>query len=137
MFDMAVGIILGGAFGTLISSLVGDVVMPIIGVVGGGVDFTNSFINLSGGGTVYASLEKAKEAGANTLNHGSFINAIISFLILALVLFMMVKAYNKAKIAMEGSPAEEAPAEPPAQEQLLAEIRDLLGPVDIRGCDLV
>lgn len=125
MFDMAVGIILGGAFGTVIASLVGDVVMPIIGLFGGGADFSNSFMNLSGSGE-YASLVAAKEAGANTLNYGSFITAIISFLILAFVLFMMVKAYNKAKLAMDGPPEEKAPAGPPAQEVLLAEIRDLL-----------
>lgn len=119
MFDMAVGIILGAAFGTVISSLVGDIIMPIIGFFSGGVDFANLFINLSGGD--YGSLDAAKEAGAATINYGLFINSIVSFLIIAWVLFMIIKGMNAAKKA-----EEEAPSEPPVQEVLLGEIRDLL-----------
>jgi len=123
MFDMAVGIILGAAFGTVVKSLVGDVIMPVIGFISGGVDFSNLFFSLSGGD--YASLAAAQKAGAATINYGVFINNIISFMIVAWVLFLMIKAMNAAKRAEE-EVVEEAPEEPPAQEVLLGEIRDLL-----------
>jgi len=122
MFDMAVGIILGAAFGTVIKSLVGDIIMPFIGFFAGGVDFSNLFINLTGG--EFASLEAAKEAGAATINYGLFINNIISFLIVAWVLFLIIKGMNAAKKAEEEAVEEEP--ETPAQEVLLGEIRDLL-----------
>lgn len=105
VMDMAVGIIIGGAFGKIVSSFVGDVLMPPIGRLLGNVDFSNLFINLSGGD--YATLAAAKEAGAATLNYGAFINTVIDFLIIALAIFIMVKAMNRL---MEKKP--EAPAAP-------------------------
>lgn len=127
MVDLAIGFILGGAFGTIVKSLVNDVIMPPIGLLLGGVDFANLFILLKGEGE-FATVEAAAEAGAVTLNYGLFINNCISFLILAIVLFFIVKAINTAKEAMAKAEQEEAakPAEPPAQEVLLGEIRDLL-----------
>ncbi|MBL1419661.1 MAG: large conductance mechanosensitive channel protein MscL [Alphaproteobacteria bacterium] len=127
MVDLAIGFILGGAFGTIVKSLVNDIIMPPIGLLLGGVDFSNLFILLKGEGP-FATVEAAAEAGAVTLNYGLFINNCISFLILAVVLFFIVKAINTAKEAMAKTEQEEAakPAEPPAQEVLLGEIRDLL-----------
>lgn len=120
--DMGVGIVIGAAFTSIVQSFVKDIINPIIGVVTGGVDFSNLFINLSGGD--YASLKAAKDAGAATINYGLFINAIISFAIVAAVLFMVIKAVNRLKKEEEAAPAE--PAAPPRQEVLLEEIRDLL-----------
>ena len=121
MVDMAVGIVMGGAFGTIIKSLVDDVLMPPIGMLMGGVDFSNLFVPLDGND--YASLAVAQEAGAPTLNYGLFINAIIAFLIVAIALFFVIKGINSMKKAEEE--AEEA-AEPPRSETLLEEIRDAL-----------
>jgi large conductance mechanosensitive channel len=95
VMDMAIGIIIGAAFGKIISSLVSDVLMPPIGKLMGGVDFSNLFISLSGGS--HASLEAAKAAGAATINYGVFINTVIDFVIVAFVIFLFVKAMNKAK----------------------------------------
>ena len=105
--DMGVGIVIGAAFTTIVKSFVADIVNPIIGVLTGGVDFSNLFINLGEGD--YASLAAAQEAGAPTINYGLFLNAIISFLIVAWVLFLVVKAINEIK-----RKEEEAPAAPPA-----------------------
>lgn len=121
--DMAVGIIIGGAFGTIVKSLVDDVLMPPIGLVLGGVDFSNFFITLKG--PAAATVEAAKEAGAVTLNWGLFVNSMISFLIVAFALFMVIKAMNEAKQRFEEE-QEEAPAAPPRSEVLLEEIRDAL-----------
>ena len=106
--DMAVGIVIGGAFGTIIKSLVADVIMPPIGLLMGGVDFTDLFMTLKDGATAgpYASLAAAKEAGAVTLNLGVFINTVISFIIVAFAIFMVIKAMNKAKREEEAPPAE-------------------------------
>jgi large conductance mechanosensitive channel len=104
VMDMAVGIIIGAAFGKIISSLVSDVLMPPIGKLMGGVDFSNLFISLSGG--QHASLEAAKAAGAATINYGVFINTVIDFIIVALAIFLLVKAMNKAKRKQEAPPAE-------------------------------
>lgn len=123
VLDMAVGIIIGAAFGTVVKSLVSDVIMPPIGLVLGGVDFSNLFITLGGGGP-YESLADAQEAGAATINYGVFVNEIISFLIVAFAVFMLVRSFNKLKKQEEEKPA--APAEPPKEEVLLTEIRDLL-----------
>jgi large conductance mechanosensitive channel len=126
MLDMAVGIIIGAAFGTIIQSLVNDVLMPPIGLLMGGVDFADLFITLSAGagsGT-YATLAAAQEAGAVTINYGIFINALISFLIIAFSVFMVVRNVNALRKAEEEAPA--APPAPSAEEQLLGEIRDLL-----------
>ena len=120
--DMAVGIIIGAAFGKIVSSLVADIIMPPIGLIMGGVDFTNLFINLSGGD--YASLEAAKEAGAATINYGIFINTVLDFVIVAFAIFMVVKQMNRMKKEEEPAPAE--PPAPPREEVLLEEIRDLL-----------
>ncbi len=120
--DMAVGIIIGGAFGTIVKSLVSDVIMPPIGLLLGGVDFSSLFLVLGEGS--YPSLEEAQAAGAATINYGVFINNVISFLIVAFAVFILVKGLNAAKRKEEEKPA--APPKPPAQEVLLAEIRDLL-----------
>ena len=121
--DMAVGIIIGAAFGTIVKSLVSDVIMPPIGMFMGGVDFTDFFITLSGSG--HDSLAAAKTAGAVTLNYGVFVNTVISFLIVALAVFILVKGINTLKRQQEEEQAK-APPEPPRQEVLLAEIRDAL-----------
>ena len=126
VLDMAVGIIIGGAFGTIVQSLVKDVIMPPIGLALGGADFSELFITLSQGETAgpYATVAAAQEAGAVTLNYGLFFNAVVSFTIVAFAVFMVVRSFNKLKRKEEAAPA--APAAPPAQEVLLAEIRDLL-----------
>jgi large conductance mechanosensitive channel len=120
--DMAVGIIIGGAFGTIVKSLVSDVIMPPIGLLLGGVDFSNLFLVLGEGS--YETLDAAKEAGAASVNYGVFLNNVISFLIVAFAVFILVKGINAAKKKEEEKPA--TPAAPPAQEVLLGEIRDLL-----------
>lgn len=119
VFDMAVGIIIGAAFTTIVNSMVGDLIMPIIGVITSGVDFSDLFIALDGNS--YANLAAAKEAGAPVVMYGVFINAVINFLIVAFVIFMLVKQVNRLKKA-----EATAPAEPPADVKLLTEIRDLL-----------
>jgi large conductance mechanosensitive channel len=124
--DMAVGLIIGGAFGTIVTSLVNDVLMPPIGLLLGGVDFANLFVVLKEGtkaAAPYASVAQAKEAGAVTLNIGVFLNTIISFLIVAFAVFMVVRGVNAAR---RQPPPDPAPAAPTPTEQLLAEIRDLL-----------
>ncbi len=126
--DMAVGIMIGGAFGTVVRSLVNDILMPPIGWIAGDMDFQDLFVVLSEGEEVpgpYASLAAAQEAGAVTLNYGLFITSIISFLILAWAIFLLVRAMNKLRRETPPAP-EPPPAEPPPQEILLAEIRDLL-----------
>ena len=123
LVDMATGIIIGAAFGTVVSSLVDDILMPPIGMLMGGVDFSNLFAVIQEGATPapYSTVEAAANAGAVTINYGMFINNIISFIVVAFAIFMVIKSVNKAKRA-----EEEAPSEPPANEVLLAEIRDLL-----------
>lgn len=111
MVDLAVGIVVGGAFGQVVNSLVNDVIMPPIGLLLGKVDFTNLYINLTGG--AYPSLAAAKEAGAATLNYGLFINTIINFLIVALAIFFVVKAINTARKAAE----KPAPAAEPTTKE--------------------
>ena len=120
--DMAVGIIIGAAFGKIVSSFVNDVVMPPIGMLLGNVDFSNLFINLSG--AEYASLAMAEEAGAAVIKYGFFINTVLDFVIVAFVIFMVIKGMNKMKKEEEAKPA--APPEPSAEEKLLTEIRDAL-----------
>jgi len=120
--DMGVGIVIGAAFTSIVNSFVTDIINPIIGVITGGIDFSNLFINLGAG--EYASLAAAKDAGAPTINYGLFINAIVTFLIVAWVLFMVIKGVNQLKRAEEAAPAE--PPAPPKSEVLLEEIRDLL-----------
>ena len=126
MLDMAVGIVIGAAFATIITSLVNDIVMPPIGMALGGVDFAEFYTILQAGDPAgpYATLAAAKEAGAVTMNWGIFINALISFVIVAFALFMVIRSFNKMKAEEEAAP--EAPPEPSAEEKLLAEIRDLM-----------
>lgn len=120
--DMAVGIIIGAAFGKIVSSLVKDVIMPPIGKLMGGVDFSNLFVNL--GDVAYESLAAAQEAGAPTINYGVFLNTVLDFLIVAFAIFMVIKGMNNMK-----KKEEEKPAEPPKKSDevlLLEEIRDAL-----------
>jgi len=120
--DMAVGIIIGGAFGGIVNSLVQDVILPPIGKLMKGVDFSNLFVVLGEG--QFDSLAAAKAAGVATLNYGLFINALINFIIVAIAVFMLVKAVNAAKKKEAAKPA--APPAPSAEEKLLGEIRDIL-----------
>ncbi|MBU2533281.1 MAG: large conductance mechanosensitive channel protein MscL [Alphaproteobacteria bacterium] len=125
MIDLAVGIVIGAAFGAIVSSLVDDIFMPIIGLIVGGVDFSNLFIVLSNPDNVpVPSLSVAQEAGVATLNVGLFINAVVKFTIIAFALFLVVKAMNSLKRKEEAKPPE--PATAPADIVLLTEIRDLL-----------
>ena len=107
VMDMAVGVIIGGAFGTIITSLVNDVLMPLISLATGGINFNDWFVSLNGGS--YKTLEEAKEAGASTLNYGAFISAVFNFLIIALCIFAVVKAFNAAGRKMKKAEEEAAP----------------------------
>jgi large conductance mechanosensitive channel len=120
--DMAVGIIIGGAFGKIVTSFVGDVVMPPIGMLLGKVDFSNLFLSLSG--TDYPTVAAAQAAGAPIVKYGTFINTVIDFVIVAFVIFMLVRAMNRMKKQEAAQPAP--PPEPTAEQKLLGEIRDLL-----------
>jgi large conductance mechanosensitive channel len=122
VLDMAVGIIIGAAFTTIVQSAVNDIIMPPIGLLTGGVDFSSLFINLSGNDV--ASVAEAKKAGIPVIGYGLFINAVISFVIVAFVLFLLIRGMNKLVAKEEAAPA--APPPPPKQEVLLEEIRDLL-----------
>lgn len=119
VIDMAVGIVVGAAFTTIVTSLVGDIINPVIGMLIGGIDFSNYYFDLSMG--EYGSLEEAKKAGAPLIMYGLFINAVIKFLIVAFVIFMLVKQINKLKKAEAA-----APAVTPEDVLLLREIRDAL-----------
>ncbi|AQS40844.1 MAG: Large-conductance mechanosensitive channel [Candidatus Tokpelaia hoelldobleri] len=120
MVDLAIGVIIGGAFGGLVNSIVNDLLMPVIGFITGGIDFSNKFIQFSG--DPKSTLTAAREAGA-TLAYGNFITLLINFLIIAWVLFLVVKALNSLKRKQEKAPD---PKIIPRDEQLLTEIRDLL-----------
>ena len=122
VMDMAVGVIIGGAFGKIVTSLVNDMLMPIISLCTGGIDFVNLFVNLSDD-VKYKTLAEAQEAGASVFAYGQFIQNIFDFIIIAFCIFLMIKAMNKMKKKEE--PAPEAP-KGPTQEELLTEIRDLL-----------
>ena len=124
--DLAVGIIIGAAFTAIVNSLVADLINPIIGLITGGIDFSNLFINLSS--VEYTSLKAARDAGAPVFAYGSFITAIINFMIIAWVVFLLVKAVNKLKDATAKKEAAEAAAAPAAPSELdvLLEIRDAL-----------
>ena len=121
--DMAVGIIIGAAFGKIISSLVKDVIMPPIGMMMGSVDFSQLYINLSD--KAYETLALAQEAGAPTINYGIFMNHVLDFLIVAFAIFMVIRGMNKLKKKEEEKPAE--PPKPSEEVKLLTEIRDALG----------
>jgi large conductance mechanosensitive channel len=124
--DMAVGIIIGAAFGTIVQSLVNDVIMPPIGLALGNVDFSNLFVILKQGTPAgpYAALTDAADAGAVTINYGAFINTVISFLIIAIAVYILVRGINSMKRKEEAAP--EAPPEPSNEEKILTEIRDIL-----------
>jgi large conductance mechanosensitive channel len=123
VMDMAVGVIIGGAFGKIISSLVDDIIMPLIGTVTGGIDFTNKYIALSDKIVDGMSLEKAKEVGA-VFAYGQFLQNIVDFIIVALCIFVMLKAINK--LARKKKEEEAAAPAGPTTEELLTDIRDLL-----------
>jgi large conductance mechanosensitive channel len=121
--DLAVGIILGAAFTTIVNSLVNDLIMPPLGLAIGGIDFSNFFVTLKGGS--YPTLEAAKAAGAVTVNYGLFINAVIRFVIVAFAIFLLVKQINRLRW-QDAKEAPTASSMPAREEVLLAEIRDLL-----------
>jgi len=121
--DMAVGIIIGAAFGRIVSSFVNDVIMPPLGLLIGNVDFSNLFVNLSG--EAYATIAAAEEAGAPILKYGVFIQTVLDFVIVAFAIFMAVKAMNRLKRQEEAAPPPRPP-EPSAEVKLLTEIRDAL-----------
>ena len=125
-FDLAVGVIIGGAFGALAGSFVSDLMMPPLGLLMGGADFSNLFITLKAGATPgpYASLEAAKTAGAVTLNVGVFLNTVVNLVIVGFVLFLLVKAVNAARRTEPAAPP--APVPTPEDIVLLREIRDAL-----------
>jgi len=122
VIDLAVGVVVGAAFTAIVNSLVTDILMPPLGLLLGGIDFSNFFVTLKGTGG-YPSLDAAKAAGAVTLNYGQFINAVIRFLIVAFAIFVLVKQVNRIYRKPAAPPP---PAEPPRQEVLLTEIRDIL-----------
>ena len=120
--DMAVGVVIGSAFGAIVTSVVNDIIMPLISLITGGLDFSNWFVALDG--NKYATLEEATTAGAATLNYGNLISVILNFLIVALCIFLVIKDMNKFK-KKEEEKKEEAPKKPD-DVVLLEEIRDLL-----------
>jgi large conductance mechanosensitive channel len=120
--DLAVGVIIGAAFGKIVSSLVNDIIMPPIGLLMKGKNFSDMFYVMDG--RTYESLVKAKEAGAPVLTYGNFIQALLDFLIIAFAIFIMIKMINRFRKNEKNNP--EAPAAPTAEEKLLTEIRDLL-----------
>ena len=124
--DMAVGIVIGAAFSTIVKSLVDDVIMPFVGWITGGVDFSNKFFVIESPveGAIYSTLDAAKEAGAVSINYGLFINSVVTFMIVAFSLFMVIKGMNAAKAAEEEAP--KTPSEPSDEVKLLTEIRDAL-----------
>ena len=122
VLDLAIGVIIGAAFGKIVTSLTDDIIMPVIGLALGKVDFANLFIAMNG--QHYAAIAEAKKAGVGTINYGLFLNALINFLLIAFIIFMIVKAANKLKKA----PVEVVAVAPPptTDQQLLMEIRDSL-----------
>ena len=127
VMDMAVGIIIGAAFTAIVTSLVGDLINPIIGLFTGGIDFTNNYAVLAGDVAEGASLEAARETGASVFAYGAFIMAIINFLIIAWVVFLLVKMVNRVKdAAAKEAPAEEEAPAGPSELDILMEIRDAL-----------
>ena len=127
VMDMAVGIIIGAAFTAIVTSLVDDLINPFVGLFTGGVDFANKYWVLSGEAAPGASLAAARDSGAAVFAYGSFLMAVLNFLIVAWVVFLLVKAVNRAKdAAVPKAAEEEEAAEGPSQEELLAQIRDLL-----------
>jgi large conductance mechanosensitive channel len=125
VIDLAIGVIIGAAFGAIVSSVVDDVFMPIIGLILNGIDFSNLFVPLfPPEGATYPTVAAAKEAGVATLNYGLFINAVVKFTIIAFVLFLVVKGINRLRRKEAEKPA--APPAPTTEEKLLTEIRDAI-----------
>jgi len=124
VMDLAVGVIIGGAFGLIVNSLVGDIIMPIVGAIFGGFDFSNYFLALSSNVTA-TSLEEARKQGA-VFAYGSFLTVVINFLILAWIIFLMVKGVNTMRKKLEREQPAAPAAPPPADVALLTEIRDIL-----------
>lgn len=122
VIDLAVGVVVGAAFGAIVASLVKDIIMPPIGVLMGGIDFSNFFVVLKGHAPAGATLKAAQDAGAVTINYGQFINTIINFVIIAFVLFLIVRQINRFSAPKEQTPAPVTPED----VVLLREIRDLL-----------
>jgi len=121
VLSLATAVVIGGAFGKIVGSAVDDVIMPIVGLITGGIDFTQKFVALNG--ESYANLDAAKAAGAAVITYGNLVQAIINFVIISLIIFVVLRAAEKAKKKEEAAPA--APAGP-SQEELLTQIRDLL-----------
>lgn len=126
VLDLAVAVVIGGAFGAIVKSLVADIIMPFVGMLTGGGKFSENFILLKAvkEGEVYETVAQAKEAGANILTYGVFVQSIIDFLIIAFSIFMMIRLIEKTKKKEEEKPA--APPEPSSTDKLLMEIRDSL-----------
>ena len=136
VMDLAVGLIMGAAFTSIVKSLVDDVIMPPIGWIMGGVDFSDLFITLSDvpDGVTVNSLAQAKELGLATMNIGVFINAIINFIIVALAVFFLIRAVNRLQAAPpEEAPAEAAPPEPSTEEKLLEAIHSLTAAIEAQN----
>ena len=123
VMDMAVGVVIGGAFSAIVTSIVNDIIMPLVSLLTGGLDFSNWFVALDG--VKYETLEAAQTAGAATLNYGNLISVILNFLIVAFCIFLVVKAMNKFMKKKE-EPKKEEPPKKPDDVVLLEEIRDLL-----------
>ena len=123
--DLAIGVVIGAAFGKIVDSIVGDIFMPIIGFVTGGLDFSNYYLPLSANVKTGMSYDAAKKAGA-VIGYGNFITIAVSFLIIAWVLFMVVKGINRLKREQAAAAAPSGPPQPTREEELLTEIRDLL-----------
>ena len=121
--DLAIGVIIGAAFSKIIDSLVNDIIMPIIGRIAGGLDFTNYFVGLTPAASQAATYDAAKKAGA-TLGYGTFLTVSVNFLIIAWVLFLVIKGINRVSKREEEAPA--APPPPTKEQELLTEIRDLM-----------
>lgn len=126
VMDLAVAVVIGGAFGAIVKALVADIIMPLVGMVGSGDKISARFLVLKPGkeGEVYSSLEQAKDAGANILAYGHFVQSIVDFLIIAFSIFMVIRTFNNMKKKKEEAPA--APPEPSSTDKLLMEIRDAL-----------
>lgn len=122
VLSLATAVVIGGAFGKIVSSAVDDLIMPIIGLITGGIDFTQKFITLDG--KSYATLAEAKTAGAATLTYGNFVQAVINFIIIAFFIFIVLRAAEKTRKQEAAAPAE--PAGPTTEEKLLMEIRDAI-----------
>lgn len=121
VLSLATAVVIGGAFGKIVGSAVDDLIMPLVGLLTGGIDFTTKFIALNG--QSYENLEAAQKAGASVMTYGNFVQAVINFIIIAFFIFIVLRAAEKAKKKEEAAPA--APAGP-SQEELLTQIRDLL-----------